>query len=62
VQRKYTVLFLFLLAVHAVVVGPQAPSPSKDANAPQRTEIQLTYLGNAGWQITDGKTLLIVDP
>lgn len=24
--------------------------------------IELTYLGNAGWQITDGKTVILVDP
>lgn len=25
-------------------------------------EIQLTYLGNAGWEITDGRTVVLVDP
>ena len=25
-------------------------------------EIRLTYLGNAGWEITDGRTVVLVDP
>jgi len=25
-------------------------------------EIRLTYLGNAGWEITDGRTIVLVDP
>ena len=25
-------------------------------------ELRLTYLGNAGWEITDGKTVVLVDP
>ncbi|MEP6835625.1 MAG: MBL fold metallo-hydrolase, partial [Gemmatimonas sp.] len=32
-------------------------------NAPlQRDSIRLTYLGTAGWEITDGKVIVIVDP
>jgi L-ascorbate metabolism protein UlaG (beta-lactamase superfamily) len=52
----------FVLGACSTVVLAQTPSPSKIANARERTEVQLTYLGNAGWQIADGKTLLIVDP
>jgi L-ascorbate metabolism protein UlaG (beta-lactamase superfamily) len=52
----------FVLAACPTVALAQTPSPSKIANAREQTEVQLTYLGNAGWQITDGKTLLIVDP
>jgi L-ascorbate metabolism protein UlaG (beta-lactamase superfamily) len=33
------------------------PLPRK---APE--EIRLTYLGNAGWEITDGKTVVLADP
>ncbi len=28
----------------------------------QAGELRLTYLGNAGWEITDGKTVVLVDP
>jgi reactive intermediate/imine deaminase len=31
-------------------------------NAPQAGELRLTYLGNAGWEITDGQTVVLVDP
>jgi L-ascorbate metabolism protein UlaG (beta-lactamase superfamily) len=58
--RRYTVPFV--LAACATVVLAQTPSPSKIANARERTEFELTYLGNAGWQITDGKTVVLVDP
>jgi L-ascorbate metabolism protein UlaG (beta-lactamase superfamily) len=27
-----------------------------------QSRIQISYLGNAGWQITDGKTVILVDP
>lgn len=30
--------------------------------APGPGEIRLTYIGNAGWEITDGKTVVLVDP
>ena len=26
------------------------------------TRVQLTYLGTAGWEITDGKTVVLIDP
>lgn len=42
--------------------GAQSPSSLIAASAPARIEISLTYLGNAGWQITDGRTVLIIDP
>ena len=52
----------FVLAACAMLVLAQTPSPSKGANGREQTEVQLTYLGNAGWQITDGKTIVLVDP
>jgi L-ascorbate metabolism protein UlaG (beta-lactamase superfamily) len=52
----------FVLASGATVALAQTPSPSKSTNAWEQTEVQLTYLGNAGWQITDGKTFVLVDP
>jgi L-ascorbate metabolism protein UlaG (beta-lactamase superfamily) len=51
-----------VVASCATVALAQTPSPSKVANAREQTEVQLTYLGNAGWQITDGKTIVLVDP
>jgi L-ascorbate metabolism protein UlaG (beta-lactamase superfamily) len=52
----------FVLAACATLVLAQTPSPSNGANAREKTEVQLTCLGNAGWQITDGKTIVLVDP
>jgi phosphatidylglycerophosphate synthase/L-ascorbate metabolism protein UlaG (beta-lactamase superfamily) len=37
-----------------------SPSPSKATLRPG--ELRLTYLGNAGWEITDGTTVVLVDP
>jgi ribonuclease BN (tRNA processing enzyme) len=55
---------LCISRVHACCSCPDAKplQASKGTNAQERTEIQLTYLGNAGWQITDGKTIVLVDP
>jgi len=36
------------------------PEPSQGAL--RDGELRLTYLGNAGWEITDGKTVVLVDP
>jgi L-ascorbate metabolism protein UlaG (beta-lactamase superfamily) len=57
-----TYIVHFALACCATVALAQTPSPSKIANTRERTEVQFTYLGNAGWQITDGKTFVLVDP
>lgn len=50
------------MAFAAGVAGAQTPATSNTASAPGRTEIRLTYLGNAGWEITDGKTYVLTDP
>ena len=50
------------IAFAAGAAGVQTPAISNTASVPDRPEIRLTYLGNAGWVITDGKTILIVDP
>ncbi|MDA0328813.1 MAG: Rid family hydrolase [Gemmatimonadetes bacterium] len=40
-----------------------APVAGQSGNAPLRNgEVRLTYLGNAGWEITDGRTVVLVDP
>ena len=38
---------------------PQTPPPAPVLPA---GAIQLRYLGNAGWEITDGRTVVLVDP
>jgi glyoxylase-like metal-dependent hydrolase (beta-lactamase superfamily II) len=56
--------FMILLAIAFVggVAGAQAPASFNTAPTPGRAEIRLTYLGNAGWEITDGKTYVLTDP
>lgn len=45
-----------LLAVAGPVLAQTAPAPLRPG------EIRLTYLGNAGWEITDGRRVVLVDP
>lgn len=35
---------------------------SSQGTAPRAGDLRLTYLGNAGWEITDGTTVVLVDP
>ena len=57
---------LLVTLLVAMVVTPTAqaqPTRSTIAAAPLSIgEIRLTYLGNAGWEITDGRTVVLVDP
>jgi L-ascorbate metabolism protein UlaG (beta-lactamase superfamily) len=49
-------------AAVAASVG-QAQTRGAAATAPLKAgELRLTYLGNAGWEITDGKKIVLVDP
>lgn len=50
----------------AIIMGATASAQSSPS-APSTTalksgEIRLTYLGNAGWEITDGRRVVLVDP
>ena len=47
-------LFLAALALTGSAIG----QPYANARRP----VQITYLGNAGWQITDGRVVILVDP
>ena len=45
--------------------APTKPAPTSVAPpvpALRKGELQLTYLGNAGWEITDGQKVVLVDP
>ena len=52
--------------VMLVVLGgrfaPAQPAKASAQSSPAAGEVRLTYLGNAGWEITDGKTVILVDP
>ncbi len=50
-------------APNTLYFGSGAMACAKGAPEPaQSGELRLTYLGNAGWEITDGKTVVLVDP
>jgi L-ascorbate metabolism protein UlaG (beta-lactamase superfamily) len=55
------------IAMSAMTVAPQ-PRAQREADAkqsgatPRRQVVRLAYLGTAGWQISDGRTTLLVDP
>ncbi len=51
-----------LIAIVSMAAHGQ-PAKSAPAGAALNTgEVRLTYLGNAGWEITDGKKIILVDP
>ncbi len=47
--------------VFMLLLGPLLIIGSSNVMA-QEGELRLRYLGTAGWEITDGKTILLVDP
>jgi reactive intermediate/imine deaminase len=50
-------------ASDAAPPAAQQPSPARPLHGtPQPGQLVLTYLGNAGWEITDGRTVILVDP
>ncbi|MHB8638825.1 MAG: MBL fold metallo-hydrolase [Candidatus Acidiferrales bacterium] len=51
-MRKY-----FLHVVFCLLAGAMLPG-----FALAQGEVRLSYLGTAGWEITDGKTVILVDP
>jgi L-ascorbate metabolism protein UlaG (beta-lactamase superfamily) len=57
-------VFPFLQALVAAVLlcllATAQPAASDDAVA--RRPVKITYLGNAGWQIDDGRKIILVDP
>jgi L-ascorbate metabolism protein UlaG (beta-lactamase superfamily) len=46
----------------APVTSPNGAATAPTASALKPGELRLTYLGNAGWEITDGTTVVLVDP
>ncbi|MBS0422769.1 MAG: MBL fold metallo-hydrolase [Proteobacteria bacterium] len=47
---------LALLVCALTISGPAL------ATSDSRASVQISYLGNAGWQISDGKVVILVDP
>ena len=58
---RYRRSVLTLLA--AALAGASAGAQAAPTAAPLAAgALRLTYIGNAGWEITDGKTVVLVDP
>ena len=59
---------LFLIAATLALAALQGTaSPGKEVNdrghvSASSPAVTLTYLGTAGWQITDGQTVILIDP
>ena len=55
-----------IISLAAIMIGATvvmaATGPSRPTKARTRGAIQLTYLGNAGWRIEDGHSVVLVDP
>ena len=71
----YSLIYLSFLLVmrHAILIcviiiyllsacSQQSETKTTNNAVPDSTEVQLTYLGTAGWEITDGKTVILIDP
>ena len=57
------VRFLCFAALLGSLATLVLASPSAPSQAPEpRRAVEITFLGNAGWQIDDGKTVILVDP
>lgn len=55
-------LGVMLVALMAAPGNAQDTGAAPVRRAATRAELRLTYLGNAGWEITDGITVILVDP
>ncbi len=65
-SRRWGLLSLVptLAVVYPAMGQPPQTSPTEPTPSARIApgEIRLTYLGNAGWEITDGRTVILVDP
>lgn len=61
-HRVAVVVGVLLAAPWCVELGTQSANTSPETAALKDGELRLTYLGNAGWEITDGKRIILVDP
>jgi L-ascorbate metabolism protein UlaG (beta-lactamase superfamily) len=62
-HRRLTTAIGVLLVSMASRAADGQPAKSAPAGAALKSgEVRLTYLGNAGWEITDGRKIILVDP
>jgi len=61
-RRVTMALSLLLACMVGTPAASQSSRPTVASTALKTGEIRLTYLGNAGWEITDGRRIVLVDP
>jgi L-ascorbate metabolism protein UlaG (beta-lactamase superfamily) len=62
-SHRSTLPFVLVLGLLASAVAHAQPAaPPAQGAALKAGEVRLTYLGNAGWEITDGRRVILVDP
>ncbi|MCX5755079.1 MAG: MBL fold metallo-hydrolase [Gemmatimonadetes bacterium] len=61
-QRLTSAIGVLLISIAASTAECQPAKSAPAAAALKAGEVRLTYLGNAGWEITDGKKIILVDP
>jgi reactive intermediate/imine deaminase len=61
-QRFHRLLVTLLAAAIVSPLGAQGSPARTTPTALKAGELRLTYLGNAGWEITDGRKIVLVDP
>jgi L-ascorbate metabolism protein UlaG (beta-lactamase superfamily) len=59
---KHTILVCVIIVYVLSACNQQDETKTTNNAAPDSTEVKLTYLGTAGWEITDGKTVILIDP
>jgi L-ascorbate metabolism protein UlaG (beta-lactamase superfamily) len=60
-RRLFSLASACAFALSSLAAGQSGRSPAT-TKATAGAELRLTYLGNAGWEITDGRTVVLVDP
>jgi L-ascorbate metabolism protein UlaG (beta-lactamase superfamily) len=61
-HRCTVTLGLLLVPLLCPEANGQSANPPSPGAALKAGEVRLTYLGNAGWEITDGRRVVLVDP
>ncbi len=54
--------FLIIAIIPILQYGQKIGAKNLPQSLPDTPSIKLTYLGTAGWEITDGKTIILIDP
>src|SRR5258705_2668607 len=59
---KQTILLYVIIVCLLSACNQQDEHKTTNIAASDSTFVKLTYLGTAGWEITDGKTVILIDP